>query len=51
MFHGGEVIHEYADAAYSVRPGDKIVSKEVTNETLSKGFWCMSLLGEMLSVP
>ena len=36
MFHGGEVIHEYADAAYSVRSGDKIVSKEVANETADR---------------
>ena len=32
MFYGGEVIQEYADAAYSVRSGDKIVSEEVANE-------------------
>jgi hypothetical protein len=36
MFHGGEVIHEYTDAAYSVRSGDKIVSKEIANETADR---------------
>ena len=36
MFHGGEVIHEYADAAYSVRSGDKIISKEVADEAADR---------------
>ena len=36
MFHSGDVIHEYADAAYSVRSGDKIVSKKIANETTDR---------------
>jgi len=32
MLHGGEVMHEYPDTAYSVRSGDKLVSEEVADE-------------------
>jgi hypothetical protein len=36
MFQGGEVIHEYTDAAYSVGSGDKMVSKEIADETADR---------------
>jgi hypothetical protein len=32
MFHSGEVMHQYSNAAYSVGSGDEVVSEEVADE-------------------